>query len=943
MTDFILHIYDIFGRHKAILWLLLAILTAAAAIGTLSLSYKEDISDFLPMDTRCRTALEVYQQVSGANRIYAVIGKLADSDVETEADSLVAALLTFADAVERLDSLGYVASTVTGIDTEALDQVMQAVYSGIPFYLSDADYARADSLLSSPGYVAKRLTEVRQLLMLPGASVSAGAVTHDPLGLFTPVLDRLSQSAAPVQLDTRDGYLLAPDHSRAVIILESAFGSRESDGNSRLLALLQQAAQLTQSLHPDIEVRLTGGPAIAAGNARQIKSDSLLALGIALLLILALLIYVFRSARNILLILLSVAWGWLFALGCIALFRDSVSVIVIGIASVVVGIAVNYPLHLIDHLAASSDTRAALREIVSPLVVGNVTTVGAFLCLVPLSSPALRDLGIFGSLMLAGTVIFVLIFLPHLVKTLPAGTSEAEPRGFIGRLAAISPSRSRAAVLAVVVITCFLGYYAMRTEFDSDLRNINYITDGQRDDLAWFEALASGGHAGESLYLVSSAASLDEALTANESAASVIDSLAAAGSVQRADISASFLRSQSRRTESLSRWRSLIDTHASLLADTLAAETARAGFSDGAFLPFLNIIAADYQSLTDSLDTPLTSTILARNILRDADGTVSVVQTLEVPVGQAAEVSQLLNSRSQGRWFAFDVRSMNGSIASTLSADFNYIGIACGAIVFLFLWLSFGRIELAITAFLPMAVSWVWILGLMSLTGLSFNIVNIILATFIFGQGDDYTIFITEGLTYEFAYGRKVLRSYKASIIVSALIMFAGIGTLVIARHPALRSLGEVTVVGMMSVVIMAWLIPPLLFNFLVRDRRGRLRRTPLTLAALLRPLRHKRTPSLQTLIYGRYIYKGRDIAAQARRNLRTLMPRLPQLQSLSTPDGVIHITIDNPDSQGEEALLIALLHPDKTIRATIPNPHTRALLQTAATNFTPNLHLQSH
>ena len=44
-----------------------------------------------------------------------------------------------------------------------------------------------------------------------------------------------------------------------------------------------------------------------------------------------------------------------------------------------------------------------------------------------------------------------------------------------------------------------------------------------------------------------------------------------------------------------------------------------------------------------------------------------------------------------------------------------------------------------------MAVSWVWILGLMGLTETEFNIVNIILATFIFGQGDDYTIFMTEG------------------------------------------------------------------------------------------------------------------------------------------------------------------------------------------------------
>ena len=100
-----------------------------------------------------------------------------------------------------------------------------------------------------------------------------------------------------------------------------------------------------------------------------------------------------------------------------------------------------------------------------------------------------------------------------------------------------------------------------------------------------------------------------------------------------------------------------------------------------------------------------------------------------------------------------------------------------------------------------MAVSWIWILGIMALFGMEFNIVNIILATFIFGQGDDYTIFMTEGSMYEYAYRRRMLASYKHSIIISALIMFIGIGTLIVARHPALHSLAEVTIAGMFLLV----------------------------------------------------------------------------------------------------------------------------------------------
>jgi 1-acyl-sn-glycerol-3-phosphate acyltransferase len=103
------------------------------------------------------------------------------------------------------------------------------------------------------------------------------------------------------------------------------------------------------------------------------------------------------------------------------------------------------------------------------------------------------------------------------------------------------------------------------------------------------------------------------------------------------------------------------------------------------------------------------------------------------------------------------------------------------------------------------------------------------LATFIFGQGDDYTIFMTEGLMYEFAYNRKMLATYKKSIALSALIMFVGMGMLIFAKHPALRSLAEVTVVGMISVVLMSYIFPSFLFRLLT-VRKGKKRLMPVTL-----------------------------------------------------------------------------------------------------------------
>ena len=173
----------------------------------------------------------------------------------------------------------------------------------------------------------------------------------------------------------------------------------------------------------------------------------------------------------------------------------------------ILGIAVNYPLHLIDHLKDSTQPRSAFKEIISPLVVGNITTVGAFLCLVPLNAPALHDLGLFASLLLAGTILFVLIFLPHAVKTRKTtDRTTADPR-LITRLAGLSLENNRRIVWGVLVLTLVFGFFSLRTEFDSDMRNINYMTDEQKADMEYFSSLANQNGDTENLYIVSSGTS----------------------------------------------------------------------------------------------------------------------------------------------------------------------------------------------------------------------------------------------------------------------------------------------------------------------------------------------------------------------------------------------------------------------------------------------------
>lgn len=957
MVRLILKIYDIFRKIPVIAWTVFVIFTAIIIWLVSTLSYNENISDFLPLDEKNQTALSIYQDISGANKVYAVISSRDTADIDPQI--LTDGVETFVENVESLDSLHYIQSVMKEVDMDKMLSVVDEVYENIPYFLTDEDYVRIDSLLSMPGYISDRLSEDKELLMFPSSNVLALNISKDPLNLFSPVLSRLKQAGMPINFDTYDGYILSPDGSRAIVILESSFGAHESDNNTALVEMLNNAASQTIKSNPILDIHIIGGPVIAVSNASQIKNDSILAVSIAGILIIILLIYVFRSLRNILLILVSVSWGWLFAMGAIALYYDSVSIIVIGIASVILGIAVNYPLHLIDHLKDSDNPKGALKEIISPLIVGNITTVGAFLCLVPLNSPALHDLGLFSSLLLVGTIIFVIILLPHLVKIRNRGSEKPSNPVLITKLAAITLENNKWAVWVILALTAVFGYFSFKTEFDTDMRNINYMTPEQKKDMTYFQSLVSSDANTESLYVIGSGKTLEEALKQQESVAPTIQSLVKSDGVTPQNGIAAFLVTKEEQRRRLGKWNEFVKKHRSKLSEELKNAAQNAGFSEEAFSEFEGLIGNRYAEQDFTHFKDLISTVFVGSLSEDMDGKrKSIVQVLDVPV-ESIETTK--NKLAQNREFGglfFDVKSMNGAIANTLSDDFNYIGVACGFIVFIFLWISLGSIELAIVSFLPMAFSWIWILGIMGMSGIKFNIVNIILATFIFGQGDDYTIFMTEGLTYELAYRKKVLQSYKNSIVVSALIMFIGIGTLLVSKHPAMRSLGEVTVIGMSSVVLMAYLLPPLVFKWLTQ-KNGKLRYRPVTIKLLLcsgfykigfkkygeeyRSLVHDSYPHITSLreccnvVYERYIYKGRDIEIKARKTLKAIMKRGVEIEGQNQYSAFY---VSEERCLGELSLVLAMLYPDKRIYCRFTDADSKEIFEGCIKDIVENVEI---
>jgi len=862
--------------------------------------------------------MSIYQNVSGANKLYLLFSNPGDADYTVEA------IESYIEYIKEHDS-DHLCESLTGqVDIDSITSVSDFVYENIPLFLKDKDYERMDSLLSVPGYIRTTLEKDKQALMFPSTSLVSRRISYDPLGLFSPVMDRLLSSYSQLGFEMYENYIFTPDMSRAVVILDSPYGSSETDKNSKLIRFLEAAYHETLSEYPDVSMDIIGGPAIAVGNSSRIKKDSIVAISLSVVLIVLLLVYSFNSLKNIILIFLTVGWGLIFALGGMAIFRDNVSIIVIGISSVILGIAINYPLHLVSHTAHQPNRRKALNDIVSPLVIGNITTVGAFLALIPLKSPALRDLGLFASLLLIGTIIFVLLYLPHYVLI-----QEDKKRDtyLLNRIAEFSPENKRWVILCTIIITTILLIFSFHTEFDSNMSHINYMTDRQTRDMQYFEDLLTKdeSHSAQTLFVLGKGDTYADALNDVERIVGPVETLSSLGTIKQQNEVLSFLVSKNELARRLDQWTSFIERNYSYIATSLKDEAAKAGFSAEAFSHFTTLLTRQPSLSEYDVDyfKPLTNTVFKQNLTMSEDGRVAyVVCPVNVESSSIGDVKQVFGDN------CFEIAEINRAMTSSLSDNFNYIGWACSLIVFFFLWFSFGRIELAIISFLPMAISWVWILGLMALLGIRFNIVNIILATFIFGQGDDYTIFMTEGCQYEFSRRRPILKSYKCSIIQSAAIMFVGIGTLIVARHPAMRSLAEVTIIGMFSVVLMAYLIPPLLFKWMTTKNNSTLL-YPYTIKSLLFGKPH----NAAAIVEGRYIYKGKGIERIVRRNLKA---RGQDIINSQSSDRDVWEYYD--DGYGELSILFARTHPEVRVISHIKDDDRKQIAMVAAMGLVDNI-----
>ena len=549
---------------------------------------------------------------------------------------------------------------------------------------------------------------------------------------------------------------------------------------------------------PAVEAESWGGIAMAVGNAVQLKKDITLTLSLAILFIFLLLAWYFRSIWIPLAGFMPAVFGGLVSLAVFYLVKGTISAIALGIGAVLLGLIVDYALYIVNRYRKTGSVETVLRDMSQTVVVCALTSIGAFLCLLFLDSGVLFDLGLFAALSLAGAAVFALVFLPHLLGDKMVRWRGGEVVNWVDKFCAIGFERNKwviAGVLAAGIVSLF---FIGRVKFEEDMNALNFVTPELKAAGDRLERISEVKL--KSVYVVAEGRDLDEALLIAEKAQAPVQSLEKSGTVRSHSGIQGLLLPEAKEKERLERWRAFWTP---AKRDSVAREITMAARSLGmkaeAFAPFLSLTEDPGEGPSDSVKKIVAEKVL-KNWVRINENGVYVTTILKVP----EENRQKVYNELQGLdgITVFDKQELTKQFVESVRSDFGRLVTLTMIFVTALLIFSFGRIELGLTTAIPMFFSWLLTLGFMGITGIRFNIFNIIISSFIFGLGVDYSILMMRGLLHKYKYGNDEMTNYKVSVFLSSATTVIGVGVLLFARHPALHSIALVAVFG----VIPSWL-----------------------------------------------------------------------------------------------------------------------------------------
>lgn len=861
MIKFTISAYKFFKNNRIVFFTILISTFLIFAFLSSKITFEEDISTLLPSTKDGGAEKVVFSNLKVKDKIFIQISK-KNNDVDE--DKLIEICDTFINSLLKKDkSHNAINSILYNVDEDIFNNAIQFLYENVPVFLDTSQYIQLDNLLEKEA-IEKQMEENYSTLISPAGMAFKDIIVRDPVALRNLFLSNMETMGNGLggNYTFYNNHIFTSDSSVILAFLSPNFKSFDSKQGTDLIKMIENEIMVFEEQNPDIEILYHGSPVQSAYNSKRIKQDLLITISISLFIILIILLICFKNKSNILHLLLPVIYGVLFSLAIIYLIKGSISLMAMGIGAIVMGVAFSYCLHVITHFKYVNNPITVLKDQTIPVILGTLTTIGAFLGLMLTNSELLRDFGLFASLGLVGTTTFCLLFLPQFFNTKKNKKSD-KAFSILEKINLFPFEKQKWLIILICAISIICFFTSKNVKFDSNLQNIGYHEDKVVRSQKLLSSKTNSNLS--TVYFAAASEDMDSALISSKRLCNKLDKLIEDNEIKGYSAPSSLFITKEEQEKRINSWRNFwTESKKEEVLRNINEASSKYKFNANTFTPFFDMLNADYEPVS-LYDADIIPDEILSNVIEYTDAKYIVFTPVQMDKKSLVEVGNKVVAEDSNL-IIIDPMYYTSDMVKVIHDDFNITLTISSIFVIIILLISYRSLILAIMAFLPMGLSWYIVLGSMAVFGIEFNLINIVISTFIFGVGVDYSIFIMDGLLSKYRRGGKLLTYHKTAIFLSAIVLIIVVTSLLFAVHPAIASIGTSTLIGMISTILIAYTLVPYLFSLMVTNRTKK-GKAPISITNLFYIGQKQKNTTLE--LKNNYLYKGNKISALLKKEIK--------------------------------------------------------------------------
>ncbi|MCL2743857.1 MAG: MMPL family transporter [Planctomycetaceae bacterium] len=162
-----------------------------------------------------------------------------------------------------------------------------------------------------------------------------------------------------------------------------------------------------------------------------------------------------------------------------------------------------------------------------------------------------------------------------------------------------------------------------------------------------------------------------------------------------------------------------------------------------------------------------------------------------------------------------------------MQESFIYAAFYAFGMIVLFLLIDFRSLKDTAFALLPMLMGFTMMFGILGWLDIPLNPANMIVLPLVLGLGIDDGVHLIHDYRQQCGRGRKTAHKYKLSsslaiaVLITSLTTLVGFGSMMVAAHRGLQSLGRVQVIGVTCCMITSLTVLPALFILWSKNKTG--------------------------------------------------------------------------------------------------------------------------